>query len=102
MCGALHEDHPCCAVGSTSTSGIARSSPSAAASAGDGRSTEMEDAPARHVESSGAARRSRFPYEYRAGIVFLLELFMELLDMTVVNVAIPTLQYDLGVDLGGI
>ena len=27
---------------------------------------------------------------------------MELLDMTVVNVAIPTLQHDLGVDLGGI
>ncbi len=62
----------------------------------------MEDAPAGHVESSRATRGSRFPYEYRVGIVFLLGLFMELLDMTVVNVAIPTLQRDLGVDLGGI
>jgi EmrB/QacA subfamily drug resistance transporter len=36
------------------------------------------------------------------GIVFLLGLFMDLLDMTVVNVAVPTLQQDFGADLAGI
>ncbi len=40
-------------------------------------------------------------YEYKVGIVFLLGLFMELLDMTVVNVAIPTLQQDFGAALAG-
>lgn len=40
-------------------------------------------------------------YEYKVGIVFLLGLFMELLDMTVVNVAIPTLQHDFGAELAG-
>lgn len=40
-------------------------------------------------------------YEYKVGIVFLLGLFMELLDMTVVNIAIPTLQADFNADLAG-
>lgn len=56
-----------------------------------------------HPRATPATRPgSRLPYEYRVGIVFLLGLFMELLDMTVVNVAIPTLQHDFGADLAGI
>lgn len=47
-------------------------------------------------------RAPRLGYEYKVGIVFLLGLFMELLDMTVVNVAIPTLQRDFNAQLAGI
>jgi MFS family permease len=43
----------------------------------------------------------RLGYEYRVGIVFLLGLFMELLDMTVVNIAIPTLQAEFDAELAG-
>ena len=49
-----------------------------------------------------AGRAPRLGYEYKVGIVFLLGLFMELLDMTVVNVAIPTLQRDFNAQLAGI
>ena len=44
----------------------------------------------------------RVGYEYKVAIVFLLGLFMELLDMTVVNVAIPTLQRDFQATLAGV
>lgn len=49
-----------------------------------------------------AGRAPRLGYEYKVAIVFLLGLFMELLDMTVVNVAIPTLQADFDAELAGI
>ena len=62
----------------------------------------MGDSPTSHAATSAGSLRSRLSYEYRVGIVFLLGLFMELLDMTVVNVAIPTLQHDFGADLAGI
>ncbi len=56
------------------------------------------------THSAGTRPNGRAPhlgYEYKVGIVFLLGLFMELLDMTVVNVAIPTLQQDFGAELAG-
>lgn len=40
----------------------------------------------------------RLEYKWIVGIVFVFGLFMDLLDMTIVNVAIPTLAQDLKVD----
>lgn len=41
---------------------------------------------------------SRIPYKYLVGVVFVFGLFMDLLDMTIVNVALPTLaaEFDAG------
>jgi len=41
---------------------------------------------------------SRLEYKWIVGIVFVFGLFMELLDMTIVNVALPELARDLKVD----
>jgi len=41
---------------------------------------------------------SRLEYKWIVGIVFVFGLFMDLLDMTIVNVALPELARDLGVD----
>ena len=54
------------------------------------------------AEDRPDGRSPRFGYEYKVATVFLLGLFMELLDMTVVNVAIPTLQRDFNAGLAGI
>ncbi len=62
----------------------------------------MEEGPDHHLGPTARGRAPRIGYEYLVGIVFLLGLFMELLDMTVVNIAIPTLQTDFGADLTGI
>ena len=62
----------------------------------------MDDTPTSVVGARPAGRAPRLGYEYKVGIVFLLGLFMELLDMTVVNVAIPTLQRDFNAQLAGI
>jgi len=43
---------------------------------------------------------SRLDYKWIVGIVFVFGLFMDLLDMTIVNVALPELARDLGVDPG--
>jgi EmrB/QacA subfamily drug resistance transporter len=43
---------------------------------------------------------SRLEYKWIVGIVFVFGLFMDLLDMTIVNVAVPELARDLGVDPG--
>jgi EmrB/QacA subfamily drug resistance transporter len=40
----------------------------------------------------------RLDYKWIVGIVFVFGLFMDLLDMTIVNVALPTLGRDLNVD----
>jgi EmrB/QacA subfamily drug resistance transporter len=44
---------------------------------------------------------SRLEYKWIVGIVFVFGLFMDLLDMTIVNVAIPELARDLNVDPEG-
>ncbi len=62
----------------------------------------MDDTPTSTDGPRPAGRGPRLGYEYKVGIVFLLGLFMELLDMTVVNVAIPTLQRDFDAPLAGI
>lgn len=62
----------------------------------------MDDTPTSPDGARPAGRRTWLSYEYKVAIVFLLGLFMELLDMTVVNVAIPTLQKDFNADLAGI
>lgn len=36
----------------------------------------------------------RVPYKYLVGVVFVFGLFMDLLDMTITNVAVPTLKND--------
>ena len=41
---------------------------------------------------------SRLDYKWIVGIVFVFGLFMDLLDMTIVNVALPELARDLQVD----
>src|SRR3970282_2993862 len=41
---------------------------------------------------------SRLEYKWIVGIVFVFGLFMDLLDMTIVNVALPVLGRDLDVD----
>ncbi len=41
---------------------------------------------------------SRLDYKWIVGIVFVFGLFMDLLDMTIVNVALPALARDLNVD----
>ena len=64
--------------------------------------TDVDDTPTSTDGARPAGPAPRFGYEYRVGIVFLLGLFMELLDMTVVNVAIPTLQRDFNAQLAGI
>src|SRR3989454_3044342 len=40
----------------------------------------------------------RLDYKWIVGIVFVFGLFMELLDMTIVNVALPTISIDLNID----
>ena len=40
----------------------------------------------------------KLEYKWIVGIVFVFGLFMDLLDMTIVNVALPTLRHDLNVD----
>ncbi|MEX2183106.1 MAG: MDR family MFS transporter [Chloroflexota bacterium] len=63
----------------------------------------MRDSPtSRHAGTRPDERAPRIRYEYKVAIVFLLGLFMELLDMTVVNVAIPTLQQDFNASLSEI
>ena len=39
-------------------------------------------------------RLSRIPYKYLVAIVFIFGLFMDLMDTTIVNVAIPSLRHD--------
>ncbi len=80
----------------------ARSSPSSGASASVATAAEVDDTPTNARDARPPGRASRLGYEYKVGIVFLLGLFMELLDMTVVNVAIPTLQQDFNAQLAGI
>jgi EmrB/QacA subfamily drug resistance transporter len=41
---------------------------------------------------------SRLEYKWIVGIVFVFGLFMDLLDMTIVNVALPEIAHDLSVD----
>ncbi len=38
----------------------------------------------------------RVEYKYLVGVVFVFGLFMDLLDMTITNVALPTLQHEFG------
>src|SRR5713101_3857982 len=40
----------------------------------------------------------RLDYKWIVGIVFVFGLFMELLDMTIVNVALPKISVDLNID----
>ena len=47
-------------------------------------------------------RRTRVPYEYVVAVVFVTGLFMEILDTTIVNVALPTLGREFGVGTSAI
>ena len=47
-------------------------------------------------------RRLPFQYKYVVAVIFVLGLFMEIMDTTIVNVAIPTLAREFGVAGTGI
>jgi MFS family permease len=40
----------------------------------------------------------RLPYTYAVAVVAVLALFMDLLDMTILNVALPTIGREVGAD----
>ena len=46
--------------------------------------------------------RARLRYEYVVAVVFVMGLFMEILDTTIVNVALPTLGREFGVGTSSI
>jgi EmrB/QacA subfamily drug resistance transporter len=46
--------------------------------------------------------RTRVPYKYVVAVVFVFGFFMEILDTTIVNVALPTLSRDFGVGTSSI
>ena len=48
------------------------------------------------------SRRPPFQYKYVVAVIFVLGLFMEIMDTTIVNVAIPTLAREFGVTGTGI
>ena len=52
-------------------------------------------------ETAVAAERS-IPYKWRAGLVVIVGAIMVILDQTVVNVALPTLERDFGVSLSDV
>lgn len=53
-----------------------------------------------HHEASGAARRGRPGRPRLAVLVMLAATFMQLVDVSIINVAIPSLQHDLGAGPG--
>ncbi len=46
--------------------------------------------------------RTRFRYEYVVAVVFVFGFFMEILDTTIINVALPTLSHEFGVGTSAI